>query len=96
MYLGISPVPNQNTKLLWYLCPSDDDKFCNANSKESAFIAEVVGTFIMANAFLTIRSLNKNQDNLFNPLFIALATLISLLMIQNVSGASLNPALGIV
>merc|ERR1719329_368776 len=64
-------------------------KYCIGSSKKdprwvSVFVAEMVATFIMANCFLNIRSLNKYQDNLFNPLFIALATLISLLMTQHV------------
>lgn len=98
MYLGIEN--NDNMERIWYLCPhtynKEYGKICKDHGKFTVFFAEMVGSFIMANVFLSIRSLNKYQDNLFNPLFIAFATFISLMMFQNISGASLNPAIGLV
>ena len=81
------------------LCPANSDVMtCEAdgNIQFPAFMAEFFGTFLFTSVILSVKYNNGASELAFNALVIAITLYNVVQQTKNISGAAINPAVGIV
>ena len=60
------------------------------------FLAEFIGTFIIATFIISVKYNNGAADIVINGLCVGITVFLNIILVGGLSGASLNPAVGLV
>ena len=82
------------------LCGAIGGKGCDAEGEEGngakMLLAEIIGTFLFVSVNVNIIFNNGSKEIILNAIIIGLALTLGLMVAAPISGASINPAVGIV
>lgn len=78
------------------LCPHDSNCDPDGRQTMNAFVAEMFGTFIFTSVILSVKYNNGATELAFNAFVIAITLYNVIQQTKNISGAAINPAVGVV